>query len=210
MLKRIPHTDLEVITGEQTTDQYLKMQKRMGRFYLSRFLIAVEKQNKTGKFLEIGSGPGYQTVQVAKRITDSRITVLEPSSDMIKVATSYSLSHNVNDRITFVEGVVEDDTLIQSLGKFDLIYSTFSLHHWKEPVRAINNLYKALKEDGVLLVYDLERHWLTYYLPLQRGIAESIRASYTPKELISIMASTNSKNYTIEKHFPYLSLIIRK
>jgi len=38
MPKRIPHTDLEIITGEQTTDQYLEMQKRMGRFYLSKFL----------------------------------------------------------------------------------------------------------------------------------------------------------------------------
>jgi predicted O-methyltransferase YrrM len=112
MPKRVPHTDLEIITGEQTTDQYLEMQKGMGRFYLSKFSSILENQNKTGKFLEIGSSPGYQTVQVAKRVTGSEIIALEPSSDMIKVAKSYSLSQNLNDKITFVEGAVEDNFLI--------------------------------------------------------------------------------------------------
>lgn len=210
MPKRIPHTDLEIITGKQTTDQYLEMQKRMGRFYLSKFLKVLENQNKSGKFLEIGSGPGYQTVHVAKRVTDSEIIALDPSSDMIKVAKSYSLSQDLNDKITFVEGVVEDDVLIRSLGKFDLVYSTFSLHHWKEPVTAIKNLYNALKEDSVILIYDFERHWLTYYLPIKKGIIESIRASYTSKELISMMTSINIKNYKLEKHFPYLSILLWK
>lgn len=210
MLRRIPHTDLEIITGEQTTDQYLEMQKRMSRFYLSKFLSLLENQNKTGKFLEIGSGPGYQTVQVAKRVTGSEIIALEPSSDMIKLAKSYSLSQNFHGKIIFVEGVVEDDVLIKSLGKFDLIYSSFSLHHWKEPVTAIKNLYRALREDGVILIYDFERHWLTYYLPIKRGIMESIRASYTPKELISMMTSMNIKSYTLEKYFPYLAILLRK
>jgi ubiquinone/menaquinone biosynthesis C-methylase UbiE len=170
----------------------------------------LEEQKKNGKFLEIGSGPGYQTVEIIKRFPGAQITALEPSSDMIKVATAYSLSQGVRNRLTFVEGAVEDNGLIQGLGRFDLIYSTFSLHHWKAPEKAIQNLYGALKTCGVILIYDFERHWLTYYLPIKKGIAESIRASYTPKEIISMLSVIKTKNYHVQKHFPYVSIVIKK
>ncbi len=210
MPRRIIHTDLEVITGEQTTEDYLKMQKRIGRFYLRRFLRLLAEQGKTGRLLEIGPGPGYQTAKVAERNPKSEIVAVEASADMIAVAQSYINKRGLSDRVRFVDGVVEDEGLIKELGKFDLIYSSFSLHHWKNPVKAFQNLYQALKEDGVLLIYDLERHWLTYYLPIRGGIVESIRSSYTPKELSAMIAGLNIQNYQVQKHFPYLSILVRK
>jgi len=123
MPKRIPHTDFEVLTGKNTAEEYLEMQKR--------------------------------------------------------------------------------------LGKFDLIYTTFSMHHWKNPVNSICILYTALNDDGLLFIYDFERNWLAY-LPLERGIRESIRASYTPKEIESMMEELNLENYQITKRFPYLSLFVKK
>ncbi len=129
---------------------------------------------------------------------------------MIKVATAYSRSQNARNRLTFVEGAVEDNGLIQDLGAFDLIYSTFSLHHWKVPEKALQNLYGALKTGGVILIYDFERHFLTYYLPIKKGIAESIRASYTPKEIVSMLSVIKVKHYHVQRHFPYISISIIK
>jgi ubiquinone/menaquinone biosynthesis C-methylase UbiE len=209
MPKRAPHTDLEIITGDQSAQQYLEMQKKMAQFYLKGVLRILRDQKKHGKFLEIGPGPGYQTVEIMKRFPDSEITAVEPSSDMINVATAYSQSQGVRNRLKFVEGAVEDNGLIQGLGTFDLIYSTFSLHHWKEPVKAIQNLYGALKTGGKILLYDFERHWLTYYLPIRKGISESIRASYTLKEIISMLSVINIKNYRVQRHFPYISILIK-
>ena len=135
---------------------------------------------------------------------------VEPSSDMIRVARSYAQSQNLTDRISFIEGVVEDDAAISSLGKFDLIYSTFSLHHWKEPSTAIRNLYHALKEDGVILIFDFKRHWFTYYLSIRKGLKESIRASYTPGELIATLTLLQIQNYHVQTIFPYLSVLLWK
>lgn len=210
MLKRKPHTDLAIITGDQSAKHYLEMQKKMARFYLQGFLRIVEDQKKNGKFLEIGPGPGYQTVEIAKRFPGAHITALEPSSDMVRVATAYSQSQGIGNRLTCVEGTVEDNGLIQGLGTFDLIYSTFSLHHWKEPVKAMQNLSGALKTGGIILIYDFERHWLTYYLPIKRGIAESIRASYTPKEIELMLSAIDEKPYRVQRHFPYLSIVLMK
>jgi ubiquinone/menaquinone biosynthesis C-methylase UbiE len=210
MFKRTPHTDLAIITGNYSAQNYLEMQKKMARFYLKGFLRILEDQKRNRKFLEIGSGPGYQTVEIIKRFPGVRITALEPSSDMIKVATGFSKSQNTSNRLTLVKGAVEDNGLIQNLGTFDLIYSTFSLHHWEEPAKAIRNLYGALKTGGIILIYDFERHWLTYYLPIRKGLAESIRASYTPKEIVSMLSAINLKHYHVQRHFPYLSIVIKK
>ncbi len=211
MPRRIPHTETEVITGKETTEEYLEMQKRIGRFYLKRFLRILADQGKSGRFLEIGSGPGYQTAKVAEKYPKTEIVAVEPSADMITIAKSYLEQKGLSDRVRFVEGLVEDEALIKDLGRFDLIYSSFSLHHWKNLVKAFQNLYQALKEDGVLLIYDLERHWLTYYLPfIRRGIVESVRASYIPEEISSIMAKLNIQNYQVQRHFPYLSILARK
>jgi hypothetical protein len=38
MPKRIPHIEFEVITGKQEVEEYLEMQKRLGRLYLKQFL----------------------------------------------------------------------------------------------------------------------------------------------------------------------------
>jgi methylase of polypeptide subunit release factors len=126
MPKRIPHADLEVITGQQTVEDYLEMQKRLGKFYLRGFLKLLTQQNKTGRFLEIGSGPGYQTAEVAKAIPDADVTAVEPSADMIAVAKSYIQHKGLSQRVRFVQGSVEDRILIENLGRFDLVYSTYS------------------------------------------------------------------------------------
>ena len=210
MPKRIPHSDLEVITGQQTSEDYLEMQKRLGKFYLGGFLKLLAQQKKTGRFLEVGSGPGYQTAEVAKKNPEVEITAVEPSSDMLTVAKSYIEQQGLSGRVGFVQGSVEDKALIEDLGRFDLIYSTFSLHHWKDPVKGIQHLCQALNDKGVLLIYDFERHWLTYYLPVKRGILESIRASYTPGEISAMIAELDVGGHAIHRHFPYLSILINK
>jgi ubiquinone/menaquinone biosynthesis C-methylase UbiE len=210
MPKRIPHSESEVITGEQAVREYSEMQSRLGRFYLKQFLSLLKSQKKTGDFLEIGPGPGYQTVKVAESFQGARIQALEPSADMIQIARTSMEQRGLSSRVHFFEGSVEDEQIVESLGRFDLIYSSFSLHHWSNPTQAFHNLYRVLREQGVILIYDFERHWLTYHnLPLLRkGISESVRASYTLKEITSMIASSKISHFEVRRHFPYLSINI--
>jgi ubiquinone/menaquinone biosynthesis C-methylase UbiE len=210
MPKRIPHSDLEIITGQETTQDYLEMQKKLGRFYLRGFLRMLARQKKTGHFLEVGCGPGYQTAEVAKENPNAHITAIEPSVDMLTVAKSYIKQQGLSQRVRFFQGTVEDKALIKDLGRFDLIYSTFSLHHWHDPVKGIEHLYRALNDKGILLIYDFERHWATYYLPIKRGIIESIRASYTPGEIAAMIAGLDAGKHAVRRHFPYLSIILNR
>mgnify|MGYP003589440580 CR=1 FL=1 len=208
MPKRIPHTDMEVITGVKTTQDYLEMQKKLGRFYFKDFFSKFDLLSKTGRFLEVGPGPGYQTGIVAERYKPTEIVGLEYSSDMIRVAEEYIKSKRL-ENIRFVNGAVEHTALIQSLDKFDLIYSTFSLHHWTNPTIGIKNLYESLNENGTLFIYDFFRGGIFYYVKIKRGIWESIRASYVPEEIKNILKDLDIANYKINKSGLYMDITIK-
>jgi SAM-dependent methyltransferase len=90
--------------------------------------------------------------------------------------------------IRFINGAVENEKLITTLGSFDLVYSTFSLHHWKYPVQAFRNIKGVLKETGTLLIYDFQRSWFSWHLPLRQGMVESIHAAYTVDEIPTILS----------------------
>jgi SAM-dependent methyltransferase len=211
MPKRIPHTDLEVLTGTETAEDYLAMQRRLGRFYLKAFLKILTRQNKSGRFLEVGPGPGYQTAIIAEDHPKAEIVGLEPSPDMVRIATTYTAEKGLSERVRFVEGAVEDEGLVAGLGPFELVYSTFSLHHWTDPAQAFRNLHGALKAGSVLLIFDFERRWLTYYLmPGPRGMRESIKAAYTREEVKAMLADLGITTFAIEKRFPYMAVTVEK
>jgi ubiquinone/menaquinone biosynthesis C-methylase UbiE len=210
MPKRIPHSDLAVITGEKKTKNYLEMQKKMGRYYFKDFLKKFDRINRKGRFLEIGPGPGYQTMLIAEKYQPSEIIGLEYSPDMIKVAEEYKHNKRNSENVKFINGAVEDTDLIGTLGKFDMIYSTFSLHHWTNPVKGIENLFNALNKNGRLFIYDFYRGGLFYYINIKRGVWESIRASYRPEEVKGMLADLHIENYLVNRKGLYMDFTVFK
>ena len=93
--------------------------------------------------------------------------------------------------------------MMEGLGKFDLVYSTFSLHHWKDPGISISNLWNAVKDNGILYTHDFKRVWWLCFLPLKGGEIGSVRASYTPEEIRVVLQELGITNYKIKTLFPF-------
>ncbi len=210
MPKRIPHTD--EVTGIENIEEYLESHKERSLSRYKTFLKELKTLNITGKFLEIGSGPGILAVMIAKENPNVEITALELSPDMITIARRHVEEKGLGDRVRFVEGSVDNEDLIKSLGKFDLIYSTFSMHHWEDPENSIRILYNAVAENGVLAIHDLKRVWWLYYLPIKGRFFESIRASYIPREIKVMFDKLGIKKYKIKTPFPFFwqSILVGK
>lgn len=210
MSTRIPHPTQKIITGQQKTTGYLQMQKKLGGYYLQNFFNILDEQHKSGRFLEVGSGSGFQTAEIAQKYPQAEIVALEPSADMISVASDYLAQRGLLNRVRFVEGTLEDQELVHSLGEFDLVYSSFSLHHWADPVCAFRNLFHVLKPGGVFLIYDFQRDWLLSCIPSGNGIMESIRASYTPQEIKSFLRQADIYHPAVNSRSIYLSIVVAK
>ncbi len=212
MTKRIPHRE-EFIEGVQSVTAYVESHRDNAASHFRAFLKEFDNLDCDGRFLEIGPGPGFLTALIAEKKPKAQITALEPSSEMIEFAQNHLQSRGVNGNVRFIRGSVDDSEVMGSLGEFDLVYSTFSLHHWKKPNTAWRYLFSKLKKNGTLFIHDLKRVPWLYHVPFGKRMLDSIRAAYTPDEISDMLMTMGiaRNQYTIKTPFPYfwMSVLIR-
>ncbi len=195
-----------VMTGEKRADNYLTAQKIISNAYLAKFFQILTENRKKGRYLEIGAGPGYQTAEIMEKFRPDEIVIVEPSGDMIATADRYLTRRGFRDNIDMHAGYVEDEQLILSLGKFDLIYSTLSLHHWGNAVQAFQNLARVLEPGGLMVIHDFRRIDLPFNLKFH---GDSHRA-FTPDELDNVLDQAGITRYKLIPNFPFQILVVRE
>jgi SAM-dependent methyltransferase len=200
----------EAFEGIEAARQYAaEAQKSTVRY--RTFFERLETLGVTGRCLDVGAGPGHVTGMIAEKYPQVELTALELSPDMVTVGQELLKSKGLENRVEFVVGDSADAGLLQSLGKFDLIYSTYSLHHWENPRQVIDNLMNALVDDGVLFIHDLRRVWWLYWVPSQSGFFRSIRGAYIREEVEELLTGYGPEGYDIKNEIPFLlSVIMRK
>lgn len=208
MSKRIVESHQEEsFSGLDNARQYAESTgKSMMRY--KAFLNNLKSLKLEGRYLEIGAGPGVLTTEVARIHTGVDITAVELSQDMATVGKEYVAKNGYDDRIKFIVGDAEDEALIHSLGKFDLVYCTYTLHHWNDPEKAIVNLTRKVADNGILYLYDLKRVWWLYWVPVRNGFFNSIRASYLPIEVKLMLEKLGFDNFKIKNEFPFMQSIL--
>ncbi len=213
MFKRIveDHQE-EYFTGIEKARKYAEEAAKSSNRRFRGFLKRLNSLNIIGNYLEIGAGSGILATMITRNNKDINITAVEISSDMVTVANEYLEKGKLKSQIEFMEGNICDKKLLSKLGKYDLIYSTFSLHHWDDPKKIIVDLMKLLNDNGILMIYDLKRVWWLYWIPKQNGFFKSIRASYKKHEIKEMLSSINLVKYKIENIFPFFlqNITIRK
>lgn len=208
MTRQIPH-DNEVIEDEEKVQEYINSHKNSVNHYKAFLKDLAGLNIRQGRFLEIGCGPGFLTTHLAQMYPNVRFTALEPSAGMRRFATAHARKTGVNERIDFIPGSVDDSGVMNSLGRFDVVYTTFSLHHWENPDTALRYLMQSVKKDGALLVHDLKRVSWLYHLPLKGGLIESIRAAYNCSEVRNMLKSMGITDFKITTPFPYFWMSVK-
>jgi len=100
--------------------------------------------------LDVGTGPAILLVELARLRPDLRLTGVDPSADMVATAER-NLSRWAPDA-SAVRGDAE--RLPFPDGAFDLVVTSFSLHHWADVTAAGAELARVLRPGGRVLVYD--------------------------------------------------------
>jgi len=210
-MKRIIESHQDYFFDAENAIKYLDDAKSASKARFSNFLTSLKKLDIKGRYLEIGSGPGVLTQIVATQHPNAEIIANDISPEMIELAQQ-DLAEDLKTRIQYKIGDACDINSIKDLGRFDLIYSTFTLHHWDNAELAIKNLYSMLNTDGILYIHDLKRVFWLYYIKTESGFFNSIRAAYKPAEIKTMLNKTGIKNYKIKTIFPFFmqSVLIRK
>jgi len=106
-----------------------------------------------GALLDVGAGPGVLAAEIARRRHDLKVTAVDLSADM-SAAAARKLAE-FGDRATTRVGDAAD--LPFEDATFDLIVTSFSLHHWEDVDAAVPELSRVLRPGGQFYVYDFQR-----------------------------------------------------
>lgn len=112
---------------------------------LAHDIAAAAPQNAA--VLDVGTGPGVLLAELARLRPDLTLTGVDLSPDMVTAAAK-----NLRGRATVRFGDVSQ--LPFEDRSFDVVASSFSLHHWDNPEAAAPQLVRVLRPGGSALIYD--------------------------------------------------------
>ncbi|KAH7324846.1 S-adenosyl-L-methionine-dependent methyltransferase [Stachybotrys elegans] len=138
----------------------------------------------TDHVLDIGCGPGSITQGFAKVCSQGRVIGIDQSSYVVgQAAQTYPAADYPN--LTFQAGdVLSEDGLPFPDNTFDVVYTSQTLIHIPDPVRAIREAYRLLKPGGVLAMREADSsNWYPKLQGLElynRAMDAMIRSSGAP------------------------------
>jgi ubiquinone/menaquinone biosynthesis C-methylase UbiE len=126
--------------------------------FLKHYEIVAHDLSRYGDakhILDIGTGPGRLLIELRKVFPYASLVGVDISQAMIEQAqNNIHASGCANNTELSVANVTK---LPYHDAKFDLVISTGSLHHWKDPIPALCEIHRVTKSGGYALMYDLVR-----------------------------------------------------
>lgn len=164
---------------------------------------------KRANILEVAPGPGYLSIELAKK--GFNVTGVEISPDFVKIEKDNAKEANVS--VNFKEGNASHLPCEDSF--FDSIICSAAFKNFKDPVKALNEMYRVLKEGGTSLIIDMnfeatsedinneirqtgmkgfDKHFVKFAFKtfLKQG-------AYTKEDFESLLKETPFRNYKIKK-----------
>jgi len=108
----------------------------------------VEKMGN-GTILDLGSGTGYLSIEIAKRSPNLQVYGIDLGRQMVKIARRHAKGID-NARFVFGNAAklpFKDNSI-------DLVVSTGASHHWKTPRIVFDECYRVLKAGKEAWIYD--------------------------------------------------------
>jgi len=162
---------------------------------------------KGGDILEVGPGPGYVGLELAKKIHPASLTGCEISPAMIRFAEKNAAAYSIPARYV-LGNCMEMPFEAES---FDTIISNGSLHEWENPISAFNEIYRVLRTGGRYCITDLRRdvhplkkamvYMSTQPKEMRPGLITSLKAAYTISEITELLRHSNLHNATVTSDF---------
>lgn len=175
----------------------------------------VAKKLTKGRILDVGTGPGYLLIEVARLIKGVEVVGIDVSKDMVRIARKNARKEGLESKVRFE---VEDaNSMSYDDSFFDLVVSTGSFHHWKKPFRVLNEIHRVLKPSCEAWIYDLRKDapaedieklkarygrfmgWLIYK-------AVTLHSGTTREELETVLTEPENrfKAYEIREDYPFI------
>jgi SAM-dependent methyltransferase len=105
------------------------------------------------RVLDIGSGPGVGTCELARLFPEAQVVAVDGSPAMLSRAAQRADEHDLGARIS--THLAELPGGLDGLAPADLIWASMSLHHVGDEIGLLGILHDLLEPQGVLAVAEL-------------------------------------------------------
>ena len=167
--------------------------------------------------LEIAPGAGYLSIELAK-LGNYKITGMDISKDLVEIASSNAKEAGVD--VDFRQGNVSNMPFHEN--EFNFIVCVLAFKNFKEPIKALAEMYRVLKPNGTALIMDLNRN---ASMKVTKKVAENMglkgmmaylagaiqkQGAYTRKEFESFISQTRFKEFVIKDTDMGFSIYLNK
>ncbi|MFH0725115.1 MAG: class I SAM-dependent methyltransferase [Pseudomonadota bacterium] len=209
---------------EVLASSYEKAARLVVEPYYRKVAEKIASSGVTGLLLDLGTGPGYLPIEIARRCTEVRIIGIDLSAKLIRAARANAAKAGLSGRLDFEIGNAAG--LRFRKASFDMIISTGMLHSLKAPEKVLQEIHRLLKTGGKAWIFDPaaisslinRRKWAELLTSRDRfflwlfkatGLHTPIRA-YTRNEVIPIVEATDFRKYTIEAEPGEIKIFLEK
>ena len=178
-----------------------------------RELVAV------GEAADLGCGPGYLAIELARSAPGLRVTGVDLSDAMLTQAIANARLAGVAHQTDFRTGDVA--ALPFPDASLDLVVSTLSLHHWDDPRPVFDEIARVLRPGGAFMIFDLRRDlgpapWLLFWFVTHLVVPQALRhigeplgsrnAAYTPDEVAGLLQESRLTGWRVVRGPFWLSI----
>lgn len=163
---------------------------------------------RDGAVLDAGCGPGQIALKLARALPKLRVIGVDRSAAMLRAAACEAAAQGLASRAQFLRS--DAGRLSFRDGCFNLVISNSVLHHLSDPVSVLSELARVIRREGKALLRDLHRparpvavfaawHGRHYSGRMRRLFEDSLRAAYTPAEILAILDQSTMKGATVDR-----------
>jgi ubiquinone/menaquinone biosynthesis C-methylase UbiE len=106
-----------------------------------------------GALLDIGTGPSWLLLKLSASCPALGLVGVDVSPAMVAQAQKNIAGAGASGRIEVRQGSAEQ--LPFPDGSFDVVVSTGSIHHWRDPVAGLDEVHRVVRPGGWALMYDI-------------------------------------------------------
>ena len=194
--------------------------------YYSQVADEIVSELKSGTILDVGTGPGYLTIEIVKRAPAIKVDGVDLTREFIKIAQENSIRAGFADKLHFE---VMDAANIRAEDNFyDMVFSSGMIHALRSQrvAKFMKECYRVLKPGGRLWIFDparvhseidrkawwaslnfREKFLLRFYNLLKPF---GVNHYYSKEEIMQIIADTDFDIYRVEEGDKEIKVKLRK
>lgn len=132
---------------------YARTRQTDGEDFRRQAAVVAAHCGGRGDVLEVAPGPGYFAIELAK-LGDFQITGLDLSRTFAQIASANAAKAGVP--VDFQQG--NASAMPFEDAQFDFVYCSAAFKNFAEPVKALDEMHRVLRDGGEALIVDLRKN----------------------------------------------------